>query len=40
MPAVTMEETVQELSALAEAALDAAYRFCRAEVEKDYGVLI
>ena len=39
MPAVTMEETVQELSALAEAALDAAYRFCRAEVEKDYGVL-
>ena len=39
MPSVTMEETVQELSALAEAALDAAYRFCRAEVEKDYGVL-
>ena len=39
MPSVTMEATVQELSALAEAALDAAYRFCRAEVEKDYGVL-
>ena len=39
MPSVTMEETVQELSALAEAALHAAYRFCRAEVEKDYGVL-
>ena len=39
MPSVTMEETVRELSALAEASLDAAYRFCRAEVEKDYGVL-
>jgi len=39
MPTVTMEETVQELSTLAEAALDAAYRFCRADVEKDYGVL-
>ncbi|HEY2918771.1 MAG TPA: bifunctional [glutamate--ammonia ligase]-adenylyl-L-tyrosine phosphorylase/[glutamate--ammonia-ligase] adenylyltransferase [Candidatus Binatia bacterium] len=39
MPSVTMEETVRELSALAEASLDAAYRFCRAEVEKDYGPL-
>ena len=39
MSSVTMEETVRELSALAEAALDAAYRFCRAEVEKDYGGL-
>ncbi len=39
MPSVTMEETVRELTALAEAALDAAYRFCRAEVEKDYGAL-
>jgi glutamate-ammonia-ligase adenylyltransferase len=39
MPAVTMEETVRELSALADASLDAAYRFSRAEVEKDYGVL-
>ena len=39
MPSVTMEETVRELTALAEASLDAAYRFCRAEVEKDYGVL-
>ena len=39
MPSVTLEETVRELSALADASLDAAYRFCRAEVEKDYGVL-
>ncbi|HWH79126.1 MAG TPA: bifunctional [glutamate--ammonia ligase]-adenylyl-L-tyrosine phosphorylase/[glutamate--ammonia-ligase] adenylyltransferase [Candidatus Binatus sp.] len=39
MPGVTMEETVRELTALAEASLDAAYRFCRAEVEKDYGAL-
>jgi glutamate-ammonia-ligase adenylyltransferase len=39
MPSVTMEETVRELTALAEASLDAAYRFCRAEVEKDYGDL-
>jgi glutamate-ammonia-ligase adenylyltransferase len=39
MSSVTMEETVRELSALAEASLDAAYRFCRAEVEKDYGAL-
>jgi len=39
MPSVTMEETVRELTALAEASLEAAYRFCRAEVEKDYGVL-
>ena len=39
MAAVTMEETVHELTALADASLDAAYRFCRAEVEKDYGAL-
>ena len=39
MPSVTMEETVRELTALAGASLDAAYRFCRAEVEKDYGLL-
>ena len=39
MPSFTMEETVRELTALAEASLEAAYRFCRAEVEKDYGVL-
>jgi glutamate-ammonia-ligase adenylyltransferase len=39
MPSVTMEETVRELTALAEASLDAAYRFSRAEVEKDFGQL-
>jgi len=36
---VTMEATVRELTALADASLEAAYRFCRAEVEKDYGLL-
>ncbi len=39
LAAVTMEETVRELTALADASLDAAYRFCRAQVEKDYGAL-
>jgi glutamate-ammonia-ligase adenylyltransferase len=39
MPSVTLEETVRELSALADASLHAACRFCRAEVEKDYGLL-
>ncbi|MGH7816130.1 MAG: bifunctional [glutamate--ammonia ligase]-adenylyl-L-tyrosine phosphorylase/[glutamate--ammonia-ligase] adenylyltransferase, partial [Candidatus Binatia bacterium] len=39
MPSVTMEETVRELTALADASLDAAYRFCRAEVARDYGHL-
>ncbi|HEX7228884.1 MAG TPA: bifunctional [glutamate--ammonia ligase]-adenylyl-L-tyrosine phosphorylase/[glutamate--ammonia-ligase] adenylyltransferase [Candidatus Binatia bacterium] len=39
MPSVTMEETVRELTALAEATLDAAYRSSRAAVEKDYGTL-
>ena len=39
MPSVTMEETVRELAALADASLDTAYRFSRAEVEKDYGSL-
>lgn len=36
-PSVTVEETVRELTALADASLEAAYRFCRTEVEKDYG---
>jgi [glutamine synthetase] adenylyltransferase / [glutamine synthetase]-adenylyl-L-tyrosine phosphorylase len=39
MPSVTMEETVRELTALAEASLESAYRFCRADVEKEYGLL-
>jgi len=34
-----MEDTVRELTALAEASLEAAYRFCRTEVEQDYGLL-
>jgi glutamate-ammonia-ligase adenylyltransferase len=38
-PSVTMEETVRELSALADAALEAAYRHGRGEVEKDFGSL-
>ncbi len=38
-PSVSVEETTRELSALAEASLEAAYRFCRGEVEKDFGPL-
>ncbi len=38
-PSVTMEETVRELTALAEASLDSAYRYCRREVEQDFGRL-
>lgn len=38
-PSVPVEETMRELSALAEASLEAAYRFCRSEVEKDFGQL-
>ena len=39
LPSVTMEETVRELSALGDAALEAAYRYGRGEVEKDFGPL-
>ena len=39
MPTVTMEETVRELSALAEASLEAAYRRSRTDVEERYGEL-
>jgi glutamate-ammonia-ligase adenylyltransferase len=39
LPSVSMEETVRELTSLAEGALQSAYRFCRSEVEKDFGVL-
>ncbi len=39
LPQIFLEETVRELSALAEASLEAAYRFCRADAEKDYGRL-
>lgn len=39
MPSVPLDETLRELTALAEGSLEAAYRFCRAEAEKDYGAL-
>src|ERR1044071_3841022 len=39
-PSATLEETVAELTALAEASLDTAYQYCRADVEKDFGKLI
>lgn len=38
-PSVSVEETMRELTTLAEASLEAAYRFCRSEVEKDFGLL-
>ncbi|HYY24047.1 MAG TPA: bifunctional [glutamate--ammonia ligase]-adenylyl-L-tyrosine phosphorylase/[glutamate--ammonia-ligase] adenylyltransferase [Candidatus Udaeobacter sp.] len=39
LPAVSMEEIVRELSALADASLQGAYQYCRAEVEQDFGAL-
>jgi [glutamine synthetase] adenylyltransferase / [glutamine synthetase]-adenylyl-L-tyrosine phosphorylase len=39
-PSVPVEETMRELTALAEASLDAAYLFCRAEAEKEFGSLL
>jgi len=38
-PSVPVEETMRELTALAEASLEVAYRFSRSEVEKDFGPL-
>src|SRR5918993_4159399 len=38
-PSVTIEETVRELTALAEASLDSAYRYCRREAEQEFGYL-
>ncbi|HWP56888.1 MAG TPA: bifunctional [glutamate--ammonia ligase]-adenylyl-L-tyrosine phosphorylase/[glutamate--ammonia-ligase] adenylyltransferase [Candidatus Acidoferrales bacterium] len=35
----TVEETMRELSALAEASLEACYRFCRSEIERQFGSL-
>lgn len=35
----SVEETVRELTALAEVSLEAAYRSCRSEAEKDFGLL-
>ena len=39
MPGVSVEETMREITTLADAMLEAAYRFCRRELEKDYGAL-
>jgi glutamate-ammonia-ligase adenylyltransferase len=39
-PEQAVEETMRELSALADASLDFAYRFCRPGVERDFGTLI
>jgi glutamate-ammonia-ligase adenylyltransferase len=38
-PSVSVEETMRELTAIAEASLEVAYRFCRSEVENDFGRL-
>src|SRR5262249_54964789 len=38
-PTVALEETLRELSALADASLEAAYRYCRRDIEKDFGEL-
>ncbi|HKY07991.1 MAG TPA: bifunctional [glutamate--ammonia ligase]-adenylyl-L-tyrosine phosphorylase/[glutamate--ammonia-ligase] adenylyltransferase [Candidatus Binatia bacterium] len=38
-PGAKLEETVRELTALAEACLEASYRRSRTEVENDYGAL-
>ena len=38
-PSVPVEETMRELCALAEASLEVAYRFCRSEMERDFGSL-
>jgi hypothetical protein len=34
MPSVTLKEMVRELTALAEASLEGAYRFCLEKVEE------
>jgi [glutamine synthetase] adenylyltransferase / [glutamine synthetase]-adenylyl-L-tyrosine phosphorylase len=39
LPSVPMEDTVRELTALAEASLEAAYRYSRLEAERDFGRL-
>jgi glutamate-ammonia-ligase adenylyltransferase len=38
-PSVPMEETVRELTALAEASLESAYLYCRRETEQEFGCL-
>lgn len=39
-PSVSLEETVTELTALAEASLEATYGFCRSKVEEEFGELL
>jgi [glutamine synthetase] adenylyltransferase / [glutamine synthetase]-adenylyl-L-tyrosine phosphorylase len=39
MPEVSLEETLRELTSLADACLEAAYRYCRAGVEQEFGAL-
>ncbi|MFQ5917558.1 MAG: bifunctional [glutamate--ammonia ligase]-adenylyl-L-tyrosine phosphorylase/[glutamate--ammonia-ligase] adenylyltransferase, partial [Candidatus Binatia bacterium] len=38
-PSVSVDDTMRELTALAEAALEIAYISCRSEIEKDFGPL-
>ncbi|MBI2359057.1 MAG: bifunctional [glutamate--ammonia ligase]-adenylyl-L-tyrosine phosphorylase/[glutamate--ammonia-ligase] adenylyltransferase [Deltaproteobacteria bacterium] len=39
LPEISVEETMRELTALADASLEAACRFCRIETERDFGQL-
>jgi [glutamine synthetase] adenylyltransferase / [glutamine synthetase]-adenylyl-L-tyrosine phosphorylase len=39
LPSVPVEDTMRELTALAEASLESAYRYSRSEAEKDFGSL-
>jgi glutamate-ammonia-ligase adenylyltransferase len=39
LSSVSVEDTLRELTALAEASLEVTYRFCRSQVEKDFGSL-
>lgn len=39
-PLASMEDTVREVTALADGSLEAAYRFGRAETEKEFGTLL
>jgi [glutamine synthetase] adenylyltransferase / [glutamine synthetase]-adenylyl-L-tyrosine phosphorylase len=36
----TLEETMRELTALADASLESTYRFCREELERQYGPVL
>lgn len=39
LPSVSLEETTRELSVLADASMEMAYRFCRSELEREFGPL-